>query len=78
MNSRSAQDHRSALEQEPSDSWSVVSKKPKSGKHKSTTAVHQGYTIIMKNNYNGIEQIFTSDKPIKNSRKRFSPLNDDE
>jgi hypothetical protein len=77
MNSRSAQNHRSAFDH-TSDTWSLVSKKPKRRKHESKTAIHHGDTIIMKNNLSGIERIFTSDKRFKNNLNHFSPLNDNQ
>jgi len=72
---RSAQKYRSALRQQ---AWTLVSKKPKRRKHKSTTQIHRGDTIVMKNNLTGTEQIFTSDKRISNYFSHtFSALNDD-
>jgi hypothetical protein len=70
-NCRSAQKYRSALAQQ---SWTLLSKRPRRRKHKSTTQIHRGDTIVMKNNLTGTERLFTSDKRISNT---FSALDDD-
>jgi hypothetical protein len=67
----SSQKERSVLTQQ---SWTLISKKPKRYKHKSTDEIHRGDTIVMKNNLTGTVRLFTSDKRINNS---FSALDDD-
>ena len=68
----SAQKYRSAPDQH---SWTLISKKPKHPKHKSTKQIHRGDTVVIQHNLTGTERLFTSDRRIRNT---FSALDDDD
>jgi hypothetical protein len=68
----SAQNYRCALA-----NWTLISKKPKRCKHKSTTQMHHGDTIVMKNNLTGRRNGTTLHLRRKRLSKSFSALDAD-